>query len=186
MDSRLLKIDASIVTLRAAEVSDVPFIFELRRLERSNFMYPISPEIRLQYDYFQKYIERYIAGEEIYFIIFDKIMGSYNGLLRLTRINETSGFGFESLIMKLASTPGAAIDAIAAVYAIGFKYLGREICGPFLVPKENSRVIKLHHAMGVARQIDEDQQFLHFSVTRDDYLSGEGRLTRMGFGNIDY
>lgn len=170
--------------MRPMTTDDVQFIFDIRHSERGQWLNTTSPDIRDQYKYFENYLNRFRDGDEIYYMIRDKRCSHDVGIVRMTRISETVGFGWEGLVLTPAATPGCAIDVAATVYSLGFDLLGRSECGPWKVLKTNTRVMRMHQMMGVARTVGEDENNWFVSVTRDNFYSGINSLRRRGFGRI--
>jgi hypothetical protein len=169
--------------MRPAQVEDVPFIFDIRHSQRGQWLNATSPDIADQYVYFDNYLKRFEQNDEIYYMINDKRQNRDVGIVRLTRISETRGFGWEGLILEPDATPGCAIDLSASIYSIGFDWLNREECGPWKVRKGNG-VMRMHTFMGVARTVGEDEDHWLVSVQRADFDDGIGRLRKRGFGRI--
>ena len=92
MNSELLNIKSKHIELRPATREDVPLIFELRRSERGSWLNTTSGDIALQYEYFERYLDRFLAGSEIYYVIIDRVSDEEVGIFRLTQINEEYGF----------------------------------------------------------------------------------------------
>jgi hypothetical protein len=184
MHDKLLHLETKNVKIEPLRHEDVEFLFELRSGARSKFMKSISPNINDQYAYFGEYLKRYINETEIYYLITDKITGVRAGVVRLTEIDNDVTFCWESLVTKIGTRAVVAIDAICLIYHAGFKILGRKNCSPFRVPKQNDRVIKLHEIMGLADRVGDKDDYWLYHVTEESYVSGIGRLSRMGFGNI--
>jgi hypothetical protein len=184
LDRRLLSPESTLIRMRPATIEDVPYIFDIRHSERGQWLNATSPDIADQYSYFRSYEMRFNASDEVYFIIFDKKLGRDTGIVRMTRISETENFGWEGLVMEPETTPGCAIDVSATIYSLGFELLGRNECGPWKVLKSNSRVMKMHEVMGVAKKRDEDILNWIVSVEREDFLVGIEKLRKRGFGRI--
>lgn len=184
MDKRLLTPESTLISMRPMTIDDVEFIFRIRHSERGQWLNVTSPDIKDQYIYFENYLQRFRAGDEIYYMIHDKGRGLDSGIVRMTRILETEGFGWEGLVLQPETTPGCAIDVAATVYSMGFDWLGRNECGPWRVLKANSRVMRMHQQMGVARQVGEDENNWLVSVNREDFTHGIESLRRRGFGRI--
>lgn len=184
MDERVLHPESTLISMRPMTPNDVPFIFDIRHSERGKWLNTTSPDIRDQYTYFDTYLQRFRDGDEIYYMIHDKRRSQDVGIVRMTRIAETEGFGWEGLVLKPETTPGCAIDVAASVYSMGFDWLGRTECGPWKVLKTNTRVMRMHQMMGVARTVGEDENNLLVSVTRENFYSGIEALRKRGFGRI--
>lgn len=185
MDDRLLRPESTLVSMRPMTVDDVQYIFDIRHSARGRWLNTTSPDIGDQYIYFEKYLERFHDDDEIYYMIRDKRREQDTGIVRMTRLSESVGFGWEGLVLEEETTPGCAIDVAAVVYSMGFDWLNRETCGPWKVLKSNTRVMRMHQMMGVARAIGEDETNWLVSVTRENFYSGIQSLRRRGFGRID-
>ncbi len=187
MDKRLLNPESTLIRMRPLTESDIPFIFEIRRSDRSTKMNPTSPEISDQYSYFERYLDRFNSGDEIYYMIHDKKLDRDIGVVRMTEILGEKHFGWESLILKSESTPGCFLDVSASIYAMGFEWLKKEECGPWVVMKSNERVMKVHEMIDIARKVDEDDMRWFVSVKKIDFEGKIEKLRRKGFGRIhDY
>lgn len=185
MDSNLLSLETQNTRLEPLAHEDVEFLFELRSGLRSVFMKPISPHIDDQYIYFEKYLERFNEGVEIYYKITDKLTGVRAGVVRLTEIDEYETFCWESMVTTHGTRAVVAIDTFCLIYRAGFEILKRKLCSPFIVPKLNKRVIKLHEMMGMADRIGQDGDYWLYQVTEEKYKSGIGRMSRLGFGVVN-
>lgn len=187
MDKRLLNPESTLIRMRPLTESDIPFVFEIRRSERSTMMNPTSPDIAEQYSYFEKYLDRLNNGDEIYYMIHDKKLNLDIGVVRLTEIRREKVFGWESLILKSESTPGCFLDISASIYAMGFEWLEKEECGPWVVMKSNERVMKVHEVIDIARKVDEDDLRWFVSAKKSNFEVKIEKLRRRGFGRIhDY
>lgn len=186
MIERLGLVQSSIVNLRAATISDVPLIYSLRTSPGGAFLNSISLDISDQYVYFDKYLERHVAGKEIYYIIHDLKIGNDVGIVRLTRIDEEYAFSWESLIIRPGCTPGVAIDVHATIYGLGFNVLKRQLCGPWEIKKNNEHMLRIHQLMGVASAVGERDNCWLYSAKREDFVKREKYFTSRGFGRIDY
>ena len=184
MEARLLNLETKNVKIEPLHYEDIEFLYDLRSGTRSKFMRSISPDINDQYSYFQGYLERFNKETEIYYLITDKITGDRAGVVRLTEIDNDVTFCWESMVTKIGTRAVVAIDAICLIYFAGFKILGRKLCSPFSVLKQNERVIKLHEIMGLANRVGEEDDKWLYHVTEESYASGIGRLSRMGFGIV--
>jgi hypothetical protein len=184
LDERLLNTESSLIKMRPATVEDVPFIFDIRHSPRGQWLNVTSPEIADQYSYFDKYLQRYENGDEIYFMIHDKKKGRDSGIVRMTRILEPKNFGWEGLVMTPDSTPGCALDVAASIYSMGFDWLERDECGPWKVLKANVRVMRMHELMKIARKIGEEDLNWLVSVKKSDFVVGIDSLRARGFGRI--
>jgi hypothetical protein len=74
LDSQLLHICSKHLVLRPATRRDVPLIYSLRRSERGRNLNHTDPDIEVQYKYFENYLKRFESGEEIYYVIVDRVV----------------------------------------------------------------------------------------------------------------
>lgn len=186
MNSDLLNIKSKHIELRPATREDVPLIFELRRSERGSWLNSTSDDISLQYEYFERYLDRFLEGSEIYYVIIDRELGGEVGIFRLTRIDEEHGFGWEGLVMKPNTSPNAPIDICATVYELGFMKLNRQICGPWTIKHGNRPMLTIHKYMNTAFEVDSDSEVLFYAVAREDYLRRRDWLQRRSYGVIEH
>lgn len=184
MDRRLLSPESSLIRMRPATVEDVPYIFDIRHSLRGQRLNVTSPDIADQYSYFEQYLQRYENCDEIYFMIFDKKLGRDTGIVRMTRMLEAENFGWEGLVMEAITTPGCALDVAASIYSMGFDWLRRDECGPWKVLKSNTRVMRMHEMMNVAKKVGEDDFNWFVSVKEPEFVAGIGSLRAKGFGRI--
>lgn len=184
IDPALLTIETRLIRLRPATQDDVPLIFALRRSERGSWLNPTSPDIADQYRYFSSYEQRFRVGDEIYFVMEDKRQSRDAGVTRVTRIRESERFGWEGLIIDSNATPGCAIDLTLAVYAWGFNRAAKQICGPWGVLKNHSRVNRLHAAMGIAEIVGEDEKYWFYEVRAERFRERYPALAKRGLGMI--
>ena len=182
MNERTHHFETRLISIRPATRSDVPLIFGLRRSERGNWLNPTSPDIDDQYEYFDRYHGRFAAGEEIYFVMFDKRREVDCGITRVTRLHSPDRFGWEGLIIDKNATPGCAVDLTTLIYLWGFSIAEKNVCGPWGVLKHHDRVNQLHKAMGVAKVTSEDDNYWYYEVYRKDFLEWYPRFSKRGFG----
>jgi hypothetical protein len=71
--------------------------------------------------------------------------------------------------MRETSAPVLAIDATVAIYAVGFEFLDKEICGPFSVKDDVPRVRRSHTMINMTEVISADSGVEHLIVTRDRF-----------------
>jgi hypothetical protein len=185
LDDRLLNIKSRHLSLRPATEADVPLIFDLRRSERGQFLNPTSPDIAQQYEYFERYSERFEAGDEIYYVVEDNHTCSECGIFRLTRITNAPKIGWEGLILNQSASPMAGIDICATVYEVAIVMLGRTELGPWAIKPSNRPMLQIHKYMGTAFQVGQDAETLWYSVKSDEYLKRREWLQCRGFGVIN-
>jgi len=184
LDKRLLNPESTLIRMRPLTQLDVPFVFEIRHSERAHLLNPTSPDIAVQYSYYENYLERFKSGDEIYYMIHDKKSNLDVGVVRMTRILASNTFGWEALVMKPESTPGCAIDVATSIFSMGFEWLNKEECGPWIVPMGNKRVMKMHEMMEIARKVGEDESGWFVSAKRADFQAKIEKLRNRGFGRI--
>ena len=165
---------------------DAKFIINLRNREFNNFLKESSSSLKDQLDYLQKYNTRYENGEEIYFKIFDIAQQIYNGVVRITELNNIDSFGWESMVVKEDITPVVPTDVMLAIYSIGFERLRRKSCGPWEVSKDNVRVLKWHEKLGMTKIVNEDAQYFYLSVKDESYFSQIEKYNKIGIGFANY
>jgi len=185
IDPRLLNVRTNYCTLRPLEVADVPLIFDLRSEEREQFLNPISRDIGAQYAYFERYLDRFRAGDEIYYAITDKRLQEDVGVVRLTDILQPSWCNWHSLIVKASASPQVGIDVCATFYAMAFDVLGKNICGPWPVRRSFRKMISLHERMKMAKPVREDDEYYYYQVSVDDFKAHAPALRRTSFGVIE-
>jgi len=184
LDKRLLNPESTLIRMRPLTESDIPFVFDIRHSERAHLLNPTSPDISDQYLYYENYLERFFSGDEVYYMICDKKLDADVGVVRLTRILEERSFGWEALVMKPETTPGCAIDVAATIFSMGFEWLSKEECGPWVVPKANKRVMKMHEMMEIAGKIGEDDARWFVSAKKADFEMKIEKMRNRGFGRI--
>ena len=184
MDNRILNPESTLIRMRPLTQLDVPFVFDIRHSKRAQLLNPTSPDIADQYLYHENYLERFSSGDEVYYMIHDKKLNRDVGIVRMTRIGERDGFGWEGLVMDPETTPGSAVDVAATVYSMGFEWLRKEECGPWVVPRGLKRVMKMHEMMGIARKIGEDDASWFVSAKKADFEVKIEKLRNKGFGRI--
>lgn len=185
LDSRLLRVTSQHLSIRPVTAADVPFIFELRRSERGQFLNSTDPDIARQYEYFASYLERFDAGDEIYYVICDNQTNVKCGIFRLTRITAAPKIGWEGLILNKSASPMVGIDICATVYEIAIFVLGREELGPWAIKPNNRPMLRIHEYMSTAFEVQRDDESLWYSVKSEDYLRRREWLQRRGFGVIN-
>ena len=179
-----LNINTSLISLRPVIEADAKFIYDLRHSELGAFLKPTSSDIKDQEQYLSEYLTRFKAGDEVYYVIGDLRAGREVGVTRITKLNSAELFGWESLIISKNASPGVAIDAIFLIYKIGFQLLGKTVCGPWAVQKENSRVNRLHQLMLIAEKVSEDNEHFYYRVSGESFVERQKYFESRGFGKI--
>jgi hypothetical protein len=182
IDDHLLNIQSRLVSLRPANLEDVPLIYRLRHSARGKWLNPTSTDIQVQYEYFKGYLSRHAAGDEIYYVIHDIRQSRDVGVTRVTNLRTPLRFGWEGLIIDDQATPGVALDVTITIYATGFFGAGKTICGPWKVLRNHTRVNQFHQRMNVARVIGSDERFFVYEVKLEDFRREWNRLSRQGLG----
>ena len=166
---------------------DAALIIKLRSRSKSNHLKAGSSEIDEQLEYLKRYNESYLKKNEIYYKIFDKAKNVFNGLVRITELDNIKHFNWESLVFSEECTPMAPIDVMLCVYKIGFEFLDRDKCGPWAVDKKHSEMMKIHDfckMYSTDSKRDEDYYWIH--VHKKDFQREVGRFYSLGLGEISY
>jgi hypothetical protein len=182
--SHLENIETTHCRLRPVTRDDVPFIYHLRREHPDQFLNPIPDGIEHQYSYFEKYDLRFENGDEVYYLIRDKLKDEDAGAVRLTDINAPGWYNWHSLIVRTTASPQVGIDVCALFYAIGFDILDKKLCGPWPVRKTFRKMIRIHEHMKMAKPAREDDEFYYYQVAEADYRIHSPALRRASFGVI--
>ena len=133
--------------------SDADLIVKLRGRSKRNHLKAGASNISDQLRYLENYNSNFLEKKEIYYKVFDKNKNSYNGLVRITELNNKKKFNWESLVFAEGCTPMAPIDAMMCIYTIGFDFLDKDICGPWAVDKEHNEMISSPAVENVDMQI---------------------------------
>jgi hypothetical protein len=163
---------------------DIPFIYDLRTQTPNNFLNPISSDIAEQYAYYEKYLEKYNRGSEIYYKILDKAKKRYCGVVRLTEIDEAHVFNWQSLVVAKDSSPQIGIDIMLVIYSLGFENLNRSICGPWPVDLRFKEIFSIHKFIGMTDLQGQDENFASLVVTKERFLEKIGMFRARGLGVI--
>lgn len=183
-DARLLHLSTNYCAIRPLEREDIPFLYDLRREGREQFLHPIPEGISHQYDYYETYLARFRAGDEIYYVIRDVIKDEDVGVVRLTDIRDEGAYNWHSLIVRTSASPQVGIDICIMFYAIGFDILGKTVCGPWPIRRSFEKMIRIHKHMKMAKPVAEDEAYYQYQVVRPDYLEHAPPLRRASFGVI--
>lgn len=157
-------LESKSIRLRFVEVFDAEFILQLRLDERYNkFLSAVSPDLKSQKDWINKYKKDEVLGVQFYFII-ELLDGSPCGTVRIYDLREES-FCWGSWILNENKSRYAAIESAFLVYKFGFEKLGYK-ASHFDVMKENTRVISFHEKFGAVKT-HEDEMNYYFTISKD-------------------
>lgn len=170
--------------LHHININDAEFIYNIRTNRNNNYLRAVSGTIDNQKKYLEDYFKRFAAKKEIYYKIFDTKTQKFSGVLRLTEIDNDIVFNWQSFIVFETTSPNASIDAMLMIYRIGFEFLNREICGPWVVDKNFIKMIKIHEFIKMAKIVGEDGIYHLFTVKKTDYQSNINRFLKMGYGGL--
>lgn len=165
---------------------DAKLILNLRSRQSGNFLRKTSGGINEQLEYLKLYRERNELHEEIYFKLKDKQKDSFNGVVRLTNLNDEEIFNWESLVFDENCTPIAPIDVMIAIYRIGFEILKRKKCGPWDVDKRHEKMMKIHEFCNMYSIDSQDKQYFHISISMENYFAKISRFNKLGLGRINW
>ena len=179
-----LNIRSGLISMRPVVETDAKLIYDLRHSQRGKWLKPTSEDIRDQEQFISDYLTRFEKKDEVYYVIGDLCTGREVGVTRITNLNSAELFGWESLITFEIASPGVAIDTIFLIYKIGFQLLGKKICGPWGVQKDNSRVNRLHQMMSIAEKVSEDNEHFYYLVSSQSFVARQKYFESRGFGKI--
>lgn len=177
-----LETDICVFDLMARE--DCQLILDLRQGHSSSFLRQIDTSLEAQEAWFEKYSERNRAGEEGYFRIYSKAKQSYDAILRITQVKDDGLFNWESFVVREGSDPRLPIDAMLAVYALGFEIMDKDQCGPWDVDKDHKSMQKIHSIIGMAKVVSQSQGYFQYTVRRQDFEQNISRFRKIGYGNL--
>ena len=167
--------------------SDAALIIKLRSRSKSNHLKAGSSSIDDQLKYLENYNYSYLEKNEIYYKIFDKNKKAYNGLVRITELNNKKSFNWESLVFSEDCTPMAPIDVMLSIYKIGFDFLDRDVCGPWAVDKKHTEMMKIHDFCKMYSYNDKkDQSYYWIHVEKKAFHREIDRFYSLGLGVINY
>ena len=167
--------------------SDASLILKIRGRSNSNYLKLGSSNISDQLKYLENYYSKFLDKREIYYKIFDKKKDSYNGLVRITELNNKKKFNWESLVFEEGCTPMAPIDVMMCIYKIGFVFLAKDKCGPWAVDKKDNRTMKIHDfckMYSLNNKKDKNYHWMH--VEKKAFFKEIDRFYSMGLGDINY
>ena len=177
-------IRGSFCELHHITLDDAELIYDLRTNRKDNFLKPTSGGVEEQRQYLQSYFERLKNREEIYYKIFDLKNQKFSGILRLTQIKDEKAFNWQSFVVSETTSPNTPLDAMLMVYRIGFEFLEKESCGPWIVDKKFSKMIKIHDFIKMAKAVGEEGEYYWFAVQRSDYENNINRFLKMSYAKL--
>ena len=163
---------------------DVDFIYELRTKRKKNFLNPIPMDIELQYDFLKKYFLKFYQNKEIYYKIYEKKDAKKVGLVRITNLQDSRNVGWESLIISENASPITGLDTCLSIYSLVFDVLKKDILGPWIVTKDNTRMMKIHDYMGIVSIIGEDMEKFTLEVKKENFYKKKNYFQNMKLGII--
>lgn len=172
--------------INPSSLSDAQLILDLRSRESNNFLRKSSGDINSQIQYLKTYHKRNKLNYEIYYKLKDKTREEFNGVVRITELNNVNFFNWESLVFSEDCSPMAPIDVMISVYKIGFELLKRSQCGPWDVDKRHKKMMKIHDFCNMYSILSEDENYYHVAVLKKKYLSQISRFEKLGLGNIKW
>lgn len=166
------------------DVNNAELIIKIRNSNKKSVLKPISDSVQKQREYISEYLIRNADNKEIYYKVKDKLSNMYVGLVRITELDCAYKFNWQSLIFTDLIKPYFVIDAIVALYYLGFEIFGKMLCGPWEVPLHGGNVYKLHKKMNIATEIGKSQESYIFIVTREEFINKVNFFNKLGFGII--
>jgi hypothetical protein len=182
MDFGNLTIHTKLCVYTPITREDSSTIIDIRANNNKSVLNKISRSISQQNSYYDEYEKKFNDSIEIYFKVLEPLGKKPLGLVRLTELNEDHRFNFQSLIFKETSPPFMSIDAIFTMYEIGFIKFDKDICGPWMVPREGKKIYNLHKKMDIATEVMANEKFYYFVVTKDRFLERREYFKNFGFG----
>ena len=126
LESRFIKGKTfKLAKINSKSEDDASFIISLRNRKLNNFLKKSSNSLQDQMNYLKSYQLDFDRGKQIYFKIFDISKNTYNGVVRITELDEMHKFGYESMLVKEDINPVVPTDVMLAIYNIGFEKLER-------------------------------------------------------------
>ncbi|MCF8462922.1 MAG: hypothetical protein K9G11_03340 [Rickettsiaceae bacterium] len=163
-----LKISSNFSELEEISIHDAQLLFNLRSKRKNNFLNSIYGGVQEQAEYITKYLNNKNIDEEIYYRIKDK-SSLVIGFVRITKLNYKDIFSWESYILEEGVNPIIAYDVMLIIFKIGFQYLHKKKCGPWMVKKIAHNIMKFHKNVGMAKVIKEDENEILMQVLASDY-----------------
>jgi hypothetical protein len=183
---RVVSARTKLTTFDVVQPGDGPLLLKFRTSPAASTLKAIPAGVEEQESYISSYVRRYETGDEAYFKVRDLESGNYVGLVRVFGLTERHTFNWGSLLFSGDYRPVLPIDVIIAVYAIGFEYFGKSLCGPFPVRNDAERVLRLHHAIGMTdvHGIDGDGTS-HLICSFDKFMERQVFYRKRGLGIIE-
>lgn len=170
---------------RLVEHNDAQIIYDWRKSDRARCLNVIPDDVKEQYSYIERSLEKFRKGIEIYVIVED-IGSKPVGCFRITDFNEGKRLNYQSILFIDNIDPNIPINVIFSTYQLCFEMLGRTLLGPFQVAKQNTRVLKLHRLMPLSKETVLNNGFIEFEVTTESFFLKRQFFTKMGFGIVSY
>lgn len=170
--------------LEHVSITDAQNIYELRMQHNGSVLKKISNGVEQQKKYLKDYLCRFDNRTEIYYSIKSLDRKENYGYVRLTELNHDFKFSYESLILKENAPKNISLDVIISIYKLGFNVINREVCGPWAVPIEGERVIKLHSAMKMIDILSKNDKYFICIVLREKFLKNVKFFEKFGLGAI--
>ncbi len=166
--------------------ADLDFIYNLRSSRKNNFLNKIPEEKEAQLHYLNQYQKKFYNNEEIYYKIIEKKNTTKAGLVRITNLKNKERIGWESLIIKSDSAPTTGLDACLSIYSLTFDVLKKEYLGPWIVKKNNEKMMKIHHYMNIVDILnkDKDEDCFILEVKKKKYLKQKKTFNDLRLGVI--
>lgn len=177
---------SQLIGLKPVELDDAPFIVSLRTSAKASSLKPISSREADQVEYIKNYLDRYVNGDEVYFVVLSSNLSQPIGLVRIHEINEPTTFNWASFIMSDEASPVLAIEVALVIYSIGFDLLQKKICGPFPVEKSNKRLIQFHEEIGMSRVISQTKDQWILETPSSMFHEKISKYRKKKLGTIQY
>lgn len=163
-----LKISSNFSELEEVSILDAQLLFNLRSKRKNNFLNSIYGGVQEQEEYLTKYLNNKNIDGEIYYRIKDK-SNLVIGFVRITKLNYKDIFSWESYILEEGVNPIIAYDVMLIIFKIGFEYLHKKKCGPWIVKKIAHNIMIFHKNVGMAKVIKEDENEILMQVLLSDF-----------------
>lgn len=163
---------------------DVDFIYDLRSNRKDNYLKKIPKAKEIQLHYLNQYQKKFYNNEEIYYKIIEKKNLSKAGLVRITNLKDKERIGWESLIIKSDAEPTTGLDACLSIYALTFDILKKKFLGPWIVTKDNQKMMKIHNYMNIIDILKENKNYFTLEVKKDKYLKQKKAFNNIKLGII--
>lgn len=168
----ILNLQTKYSMLREIDMGDLETIIKIRGSKNNSVLHPISSSLQDQEIYYKGYLQRAKVGDEVYYKIYDRSNPTQVlGFVRITELQGSGKFSWESFILDDLAPPFMAYDVMLAIYGVGFEVLKKDLCGPWGVPKGAKNIMKFHEYCGMAEVVSEDEKFTMMTVSRQNYLA---------------